>query len=95
MPIFDQGYQHWSGALSGQAWRWLTITRQGVRVEPFGRVVLEPTGAEDAGRLGVDDPLAVGVQFNIVADATAKGAGRVLYNREFHVLSPLVLPLAA
>jgi ABC-2 type transport system permease protein len=32
MPIFDQGYQHWSGTLSGQAWRWLTIARQGVRV---------------------------------------------------------------
>jgi ABC-2 type transport system permease protein len=32
MPIFDQGYQHWSGALSGHAWRWLTITRHGVRV---------------------------------------------------------------
>lgn len=32
MPIFDQGYQHWSGTLSGHAWRWLTITRQGVRV---------------------------------------------------------------
>jgi ABC-2 type transport system permease protein len=31
MPIFDQGYQHWAGALSGHAWRWLTITRQGVR----------------------------------------------------------------
>ena len=21
MPIFDQGYQHWSGTLSGHAWR--------------------------------------------------------------------------
>src|SRR5262249_32731874 len=31
MPIFDQGYQHWSGSLSGHAWRWLAITRQGVR----------------------------------------------------------------
>jgi ABC-2 type transport system permease protein len=31
MPIFDQGYQHWSGSLSGHAWRWLTITRHGVR----------------------------------------------------------------
>jgi ABC-2 type transport system permease protein len=31
MPIFDQGYQHWSGHLSGHAWRWLAITRQGVR----------------------------------------------------------------
>ena len=32
MPIFDQGYQHWSGELSGHAWRWLAITRHGVRV---------------------------------------------------------------
>jgi ABC-2 type transport system permease protein len=32
MPIFDQGYQHWSGALSGHAWRWYTVTRHGVRV---------------------------------------------------------------
>jgi ABC-2 type transport system permease protein len=32
MPIVDQGYQHWSGALSGHAWRWLTIARHGVRV---------------------------------------------------------------
>ena len=31
MPIFDQGYQHWSGQLSGHAWRWLAITRHGVR----------------------------------------------------------------
>jgi ABC-2 type transport system permease protein len=31
MPIFDQGYQHWKGALSGHAWRWLAITRQGLR----------------------------------------------------------------
>jgi ABC-2 type transport system permease protein len=32
MPIFDQGYQHWSGQLSGHAWRWLAITQHGVRV---------------------------------------------------------------
>jgi ABC-2 type transport system permease protein len=32
MPIFDQGYQHWSGALSGHSWRWFTIARHGVRV---------------------------------------------------------------
>ncbi len=32
MPIFDQGYQHWSGVLSGHTWRWLTIARHGVRV---------------------------------------------------------------
>ncbi len=32
MPIFDQGYQHWHGRLSGQAARWLPITRHGVAV---------------------------------------------------------------
>jgi ABC-2 type transport system permease protein len=32
MPIFDQGYQHWTGALKGHAWRWLAITLHGVRV---------------------------------------------------------------
>src|SRR5437879_4580969 len=37
MPIFDQGYQHWQGTLSGHAWRWLTITRQGVRAQMKNR----------------------------------------------------------
>jgi ABC-2 type transport system permease protein len=32
MPIFDQGYQHWNGALAGHTWRWLAITNHGVRV---------------------------------------------------------------
>jgi ABC-2 type transport system permease protein len=32
MPIFDQGYQHWSGTLAGHSWRWLAIARHGVRV---------------------------------------------------------------
>ena len=31
MPIFDQGYQHWNGQLSGHGWRWLAVTRHGVR----------------------------------------------------------------
>ncbi|MFO0907526.1 MAG: ABC transporter permease subunit [Isosphaeraceae bacterium] len=31
MPIFDQGYQHWQGRLSGHAWRWLAVTRHGIR----------------------------------------------------------------
>ena len=39
MPIFDQGYQHWSGQLSGHAWRWLAITRHGVRVGMRNRFV--------------------------------------------------------
>jgi ABC-2 type transport system permease protein len=31
MPIFDQGYQHWQGRLSGRALRWWAITWRGVR----------------------------------------------------------------
>ncbi|MBI3411997.1 MAG: hypothetical protein HY040_27010 [Planctomycetes bacterium] len=37
MPIFDQGYQHWRGALSGHSWRWLAIARHGVRVQMKNR----------------------------------------------------------
>jgi ABC-2 type transport system permease protein len=33
MPIFDQGYQHWHGRLSGHARRWLVITRHGVAAQ--------------------------------------------------------------
>jgi ABC-2 type transport system permease protein len=33
MSIVEQGYQHWQGELSGHTWRWLTITRQGVRAQ--------------------------------------------------------------
>lgn len=36
MPIFDQGYQHWTGELAGHAWRWLAITRHGLRVALSG-----------------------------------------------------------
>ena len=38
MPIFDQGYQHWRGQLSGHGWRWLTIARQGVRAQMKNRL---------------------------------------------------------
>jgi ABC-type transport system involved in multi-copper enzyme maturation permease subunit len=39
MPIFDQGYQHWKGPLSGHAWRWLAVARHGVRAQLKGRLV--------------------------------------------------------
>jgi ABC-2 type transport system permease protein len=39
MPIFDQGYQHWKGTLSGRAWRWLAIARHGVRGQIRGRPI--------------------------------------------------------
>ena len=32
MPIIDQGYQHWAGKLSGHRWRWLAVTRHGVKI---------------------------------------------------------------
>jgi ABC-2 type transport system permease protein len=48
MPIFDQGYQHWHGRLSGQAVRWWPITRHGVLVQLqnkwLRRLVLITTG---------------------------------------------------
>ncbi len=37
MPIFDQGYQHWHGHLSGHAWRWLAISQHGIRIGMRGR----------------------------------------------------------
>lgn len=39
MPIFDQGYQHWSGRLSGHGWRWLAVARHGVRTTLKNRLI--------------------------------------------------------
>jgi ABC-2 type transport system permease protein len=39
MPIFEQGYQHWHGKLSGHGGRWWTVTRHGVRTMWKGRLV--------------------------------------------------------
>jgi ABC-2 type transport system permease protein len=39
MPIFDQGYQHWQGPLTGHGWRWLAIARHGVRVQLHSRTL--------------------------------------------------------
>lgn len=39
MPIFDQGYQRWQGRLGRPAWRWLTITRQGLRAHQKNRLL--------------------------------------------------------
>jgi ABC-2 type transport system permease protein len=39
MPIFDQGYQHWKGPLSGHGWRWWAIARQGLRVQMKNRLL--------------------------------------------------------
>ncbi|GIW88144.1 MAG: hypothetical protein KatS3mg108_2468 [Isosphaeraceae bacterium] len=33
MPIFDQGYQHWTGRLASHGARWWAITRQGLRTQ--------------------------------------------------------------
>jgi ABC-2 type transport system permease protein len=40
MPIFDQGYQHWKGALAGRFWRCLAISRQGIREQLKGSISL-------------------------------------------------------
>lgn len=40
MPVFDQGYQHWDGALSGNLWRWWAITRRGVKAQLKNRWVI-------------------------------------------------------
>ena len=39
MPIFDQGYQHWQGKLSGHGSRWLAIARHGVKAQLQNRFV--------------------------------------------------------
>ena len=39
MPIFDQGYQHWSGELTGHRWRWLAVARHGVRIGMKNRLL--------------------------------------------------------
>jgi ABC-2 type transport system permease protein len=39
MPIFDQGYQHWQGRLSGHRWRWLAVARHGVRTQLKNRFI--------------------------------------------------------
>jgi ABC-2 type transport system permease protein len=39
MPIFDQGYQHWSGELTGHGWRWLAVARHGVRIGMKNRLL--------------------------------------------------------
>lgn len=39
MPIFDQGYQHWQGQLSGHGARWLAVARHGVRGQLGNRFV--------------------------------------------------------
>jgi ABC-2 type transport system permease protein len=39
MPIFDQGYQHWQGTLSGHGLRWLTVARHGARAGMQNRLI--------------------------------------------------------
>src|SRR5262249_37864691 len=45
-----------------------------VRIEPLGRVIFEPRLTEAARVLRLDDALAFGVQFDVVAHAAAEGA---------------------
>lgn len=39
MPIFDQGYQNWSGPLTSHTWRWLAVARHGLRASLKGKIV--------------------------------------------------------
>jgi ABC-type transport system involved in multi-copper enzyme maturation permease subunit len=39
MPIFDQGYQHWRGTLSGRGRRWLAVARHGLHGQLRGWIV--------------------------------------------------------
>src|SRR5262249_15953618 len=52
---------------------------------PLRSVVLEPRIAKAAGVLRLENALAIGVQLDVVAHASAKGTGRVLDNVQRHV----------
>src|SRR5262249_45892871 len=72
------------GGLDGLIDRGRLAVDQGVGIEPFHRVVLEPAHPQHAGGLGMRDLLGVGVQLDVVAHAAAEGAGGVLDGRQFH-----------
>src|SRR5438067_9909730 len=57
---------------------------QCLREEALGGVMLEPRFTKTAGVLRLDDTLAVGVQLDIVADATAERTRGILYDGEAH-----------
>lgn len=40
MGIRDTGYRHWQGTYTGHAWRWWTITKQGLRATVHSRARL-------------------------------------------------------
>lgn len=52
--------------------------------QSLGRVVAEPGFAENAGILGFRDALTVGVQLDVVADAAAESARRILDHSQAH-----------
>jgi hypothetical protein len=61
-----------------------------VGVETLRRVVFEPVLAEAAGALGLDDPVTLGVQLDVIADATAKRTRRVLNDLKAHRKTPRI-----
>jgi hypothetical protein len=69
---------------------------QCVGIETFGGMVAEPRLAETARMLRLGDPLAIGVQLDIVANASAKGTCRILDYGQFaavdHQDRPLSVP---
>src|SRR5437899_440564 len=46
--------------------------------------MLEPGLPETAGTFSLDDPLALGMQLNVIANATTEGTGCVLHNGQAH-----------
>jgi hypothetical protein len=58
-----------------------------VGIEMLGRVVLEPRFAEAARSLGLGDALAVGMQLDVVAHASAKSTCGILDNGQAHEIS--------
>ena len=59
MPIFDQGYQHWSGTLTSHSWRWLAIARHGVRIGMKNRLLRIALMLAGLPAIGLAEPLCV------------------------------------
>ncbi len=83
MPIFDQGYQHWQGTLGGHGWRWLAVTRHGVRVGLQNQYVRRILFTAWLPALGL---AAIVCVWGMVENPTSLAAGFV---RSFHFLRDL------
>ena len=59
---------------------------QRVGIQTLRRMVPEPGVAEAAGILRLDDPIAVGVELDVVAHAAAERAGGVFHHGQAHCI---------